>query len=382
MSVIVIAAGGTGGHVFPALALAGELVKRGARSALITDKRGDRYCESFKTNEEQKVAIHIIRAGTLSMCDPIGSLRGLIDVLVGTITARGLLKHLEAGAVVGFGGYPSFPTMTAALQAGLPTMIHEQNAALGRVNQRLARRVKSIALTFPDTQGLSGEDHIRTTLTGTPVRGAIASIGERPYVPPRASGPLNILVLGGSQGAAIFSSVIPEALGHLPIEFISRLKVEQQCREEDQERVHEAYKKVGLDSVTAAFFDDLPSRLKRAHLVIARAGATTVSELQAAGRPAILIPFTHAVRDHQTDNARAITDLGGGWLIKEASFTPESLRKRVAALLTNTDALVRAAGAARGSAKLDATTHLADLAQKLLYQSPRDCSITNREVSR
>ena len=193
---IVLAAGGTGGHVFPALALAAELALRGRQPALITDRRGDRYCAAYAASGAHKFGTHVIRAGTLSARGPFGSLKGLFDILAGTSAARRLLGRLDAGAVVGFGGYPSLPTMLAALRAGLPTLIHEQNAVLGRVNRRLARRVMAIALSFPETRGLGAADQPKTTLTGTPVRAEIAAIGQRDYDPPRDDGPLELLVIG------------------------------------------------------------------------------------------------------------------------------------------------------------------------------------------
>ena len=363
---IVLAAGGTGGHVFPALALATELALRGRQPALITDRRGDRYCAAYTANGAHTFGTHVIRAGTLSARGPFGSLKGLFDILAGTMAARRLLGRLDTGAVVGFGGYPSLPTMLAALRAGLPTLIHEQNAVFGRVNQRLARRVMAIALSFPETRGLGAADQLKTTLTGTPVRAEIAAIGERVYEPPLSDGPLELLVIGGSQGAALFSSTVPAALGQLPPNLKTRLHVIQQCRPEDREKVRAVYEHEGITAETAAFFDDLPVRLDRAHLVVARAGAATVSELQAAGRPSLLVPFARAMVDHQTANARALTDAGGGWLVTESMFTPERLRDQLAALLADPAALARAAAAARGATPRNAAQRLADLTEALI----------------
>lgn len=383
-NAIVLAAGGTGGHVFPALALAAELALRGRQPALITDRRGDRYCAAYAASGAHKFGTHVIRAGTLSARDPFGSLKGLFDILAGTIAARRLLGRLDAGAVVGFGGYPSLPTMLAALRAGLPTLIHEQNAVLGRVNRRLARRVMAIALSVPETRGLGAADQPKTTLTGTPVRAEIAAIGQRDYEPPRDDGPLELLVVGGSQGAALFASIVPAALAGLPASLKLRLSVVQQCRPEDQEKVSAAYDGQEISAETAAFFDDLPMRLDRAHLVIARAGAATVSELQAAGRPALLVPYARAMGDHQSANARALADAGSGWLMTETALTPERLRDQLKELLADPAALARAAGAARAATPRDAAQRLADLTEALIPGQP-DTAATGaggREASR
>lgn len=381
---IVLAAGGTGGHVFPALALAAELALRGRQPALITDRRGDRYCAAYTAHGAHTFGTHVIRAGTLSACDPFGSLKGLFDILAGTMAARRLLGRLDTGAVVGFGGYPSLPTMLAALRAGLPTLIHEQNAVFGRVNQRLARRVMAVALSFPETRGLGAADQLKTTLTGTPVRAEIAAIGERVYEPPLSDGPLELLVIGGSQGAALFSSTVPAALSQLPPNLKTRLHVIQQCRPADREKVRAVYEHEGITAETAAFFDDLPVRLDRAHLVVARGGAATVSELQAAGRPSLLVPLARAMGDHQTANARALADAGGGWLMTEATFTAERLRDQLAALLADPAALARAAGAARGAAPRNAAQRLADLTEALIPGQPdtAETGAAGREAGR
>jgi UDP-N-acetylglucosamine--N-acetylmuramyl-(pentapeptide) pyrophosphoryl-undecaprenol N-acetylglucosamine transferase len=266
---------------------------------------------------------------------------------------------------VGFGGYPSVPTMLAAARLGRPTLIHEQNVVLGRANRLLAPRAHRIATGFAAVRGLRAADRDRAVYTGNPVRPAIGAIGTTPYSPPGET--IELLVVGGSQGARIFGQTVSPALAQLPPELRSRLHIAQQSRQEDGVAVAEALATSGVGFEVKPFFDDMPARLQRAHLVIGRAGASTIAELAAAGRPAILVPYPHALDDHQTANAGEFANVGGGWVIPQSAFTPAVLAERLTALLANPAALAAAATAARGFARDDAAEHLAGLVQSLVH---------------
>jgi UDP-N-acetylglucosamine--N-acetylmuramyl-(pentapeptide) pyrophosphoryl-undecaprenol N-acetylglucosamine transferase len=270
-----------------------------------------------------------------------------------------LLRRLAPAAVVGFGGYPSVPTMLAAAQLGLPALIHEQNAVFGRANRMLAPRAHRIATGFPETQGLRAADRGRTVHTGNPVRPPIQAVGTMPYAPPGET--IELLVTGGSQGAHVFSEIVPPALAMLPAELRQRLHVAQQARPEDKDAVVAQYRELGIAADVDSFFTDMPERLRRAHLVICRAGASTIAELAAAGRPAVLIPYPHATDDHQTANARALAAAGGAWTIVQSSLTAGVLAERIASLLDDAAALTTAAERARGFGRRDAAERLCRL---------------------
>jgi len=359
---IVLAAGGTGGHIFPAEALARELIARGRTVVLVTDRRGKAFGDRLPD-----VATHRIRAGRFDTGGVLGKVAGVADLVLGTFQARRLLKSLAPAAVVGFGGYPSVPTVLAAARLRLPTAIHEQNAVLGRANRLLAPRAGRIATGFATVAMVRDADRARLVHTGNPVRPAVAALRDRePYAPPAAEhGPFEILVLGGSQGARIFSEVVPAALAGLPGELRVRLNVSQQARPEDLERVRSAYAESGIVADLASFFDDVPARLARAHLVIARSGASTLTELVVAGRPAILVPYPHAADDHQSANARVLGEAGAAWVVPQPTLSPESLMQHLTALASAPDALARAAAAARGLGQPDAAGRLADLVLSL-----------------
>lgn len=356
---IVLAAGGTGGHLFPAEALAQELQERGHRLVLVTDRRGAGHSHTLANLET-----HTIRAGTLSggAGKKVG---GLMNIVAGVFQARALLPRLQPHVVVGFGGYPSLPTMLAAARSGAPAAIHEQNAVLGRVNRLLARRVNAIALTFKETERLEPDARKEVVVTGTPVRPEVLSHRDEAYRGPGATGPINLLIFGGSQGANIFSSVVPAALATLEEDQRSRLQVVQQCRAEDLEGVRQAYSDAGIKADLATFYDDMPARMADAHLVIARAGASTICELAAMGRPALLVPYPHATDDHQTVNANAFSETGAGWTVTQAAFSPTDLFGRLNALLSVPHYLEQAAAAARRFAMPDAATRLADFVERL-----------------
>jgi len=347
----VLAAGGTGGHLFPAQALAERLVRHGARVCLLTDRRADAFAEVVPG-----IDIREIRAGRLGG-NPLQSARGVALMAVGFVQARLVLRRLDPEAVVGFGGYPSVPTMLAAIQLGLPSVIHEQNAVLGRANRLLAGRVRRIATGFADTSGLRPADRARAAYTGNPVRPAIAAAAVG-YRPPRAGAPIELLILGGSQGARIFADIVPPALAGLPPALRAALRVSQQARREDCARVAAQLEEAGIAAEVKSFFTDVPERLARAQLAICRAGASTVAELAAIGRPALLVPYPHATDDHQAANARAFAEAGAGWLIPQAGLSAPVLTAILTERLADAAGLAHAAAQARGFACDDAAERL------------------------
>lgn len=359
--LIVLAAGGTGGHVFPAEALARELKGRGYRLALLTDSRGDAYGGALG-----EIDTHRVRAGGIAGKGPIAKIKSVIKLALGTWQARGLLKQMKPSAVVGFGGYASIPTMMAASLAKMPTVLHEQNAILGRANRLLADRARAIAVSFPESRGIPARSQRKVTHTGMPVRSGVLAVRDTPYPSFTDSRPFNILVLGGSQGARILSDVIPEAMGQLTDVLKKRIRITQQCRPEDLEQVRGTYKRLGINAELESFFNDVPERLAAAHLVISRSGASTVAELLAVGRPALLVPYRHAIDDHQSLNAHAVDEVGAGWLIPETDFTAESLASRLESMFGMPMILEKAAEAARKTGRPDATECLADLVEKSL----------------
>jgi UDP-N-acetylglucosamine--N-acetylmuramyl-(pentapeptide) pyrophosphoryl-undecaprenol N-acetylglucosamine transferase len=358
-SIYVLAAGGTGGHLFPAEAVARLLVASGGTVHLLTDRRADAFAASVPG-----VTIDLVRAGQLGG-GPLHAAYGLAELAVGMMQARRLLRRLAPAAVVGFGGYPSVPTMLAAAQLGLPTLIHEQNVVLGRANRLLASRVRRIATGFAATRGLRDADRARAVHTGNPVRPAIHDVGASPYVAPEPGSTIELLVTGGSQGARIFGEIVPAALALLPTQLRGRLHVSQQARPDDKDAVVAQYRDLAIAADIESFFGDMPERLRRAHLAICRAGASTIAELAIAGRPAILIPYPHAMDDHQTANAGEFAASGGGWAIAQPAFTPEALAKQLVSLLADPTALSTAAAAARSFARNDAAARLAALARGL-----------------
>ncbi|NQV82230.1 MAG: undecaprenyldiphospho-muramoylpentapeptide beta-N-acetylglucosaminyltransferase [Rhodospirillales bacterium] len=359
--LVVLAAGGTGGHMFPAQALAVELMERDCRLALITDRRGDAW-----QGDTGAVETYRIRAGGVAGKSLIARLQSGPKLALGTWQARGLLKRLEPKAVVGFGGYASVPTMLAASFGDYPTAIHEQNAVLGRANRLLASRVECIATSFAKAEGLPVNGSARVVHTGMPVRPAVAAMRGHPYPPLTSGGSINLLVIGGSQGARVFSDVVPSALGLLDEDLRGRIQVTQQCRSEDLDRTREQYRKLGLQADLGTFFDDVPERLAAAHLLIGRSGASTVAETLVVGRPAILVPYPHAIDDHQTRNAHAIDEAGAGWLIPEPAFTPPALAARLDSLFGLPAILEKTASVAKDSAAVDAVGRLADMVCTLL----------------
>lgn len=353
---VILAAGGTGGHIFPAASLAEALARRQLRVCLVTDDRGGSFEFADGTIEVRK-----IRAASPSRGGKLGRLKAIGELGIGTLQALAHLKRLDAAIAVGFGGYPSVPTVRAAALLGLPTVLHEQNAVLGRANRFLAPHASCIATSFREMVGLPAEIAARTRFTGNPVRGNVLALRATAYRPIDRSGEIRLLVFGGSQGASVFARVVPEALVSLPRELASRLRVVQQCRADDVESVKARYAANGIAAEILPFFSDLPERMAAAHLVIARSGASTVAELTTIGRPAILVPYPSAADDHQTANARAFEANGAGWLMPEDAFHPESLAARIECLFNIPDRLTEMAEQARAAGTPDAAERLADL---------------------
>ncbi len=356
---VVIAAGGTGGHFFPAEALAEALLARGRRIALMTDARSAGLDSPEFANAERFVLPGAGIAGRGAM-RAAGAAAALA---AGTLRARGLLARLDAAVVVGFGGYPSVAPVlgAAALRRRPPVILHEQNAVLGRANRLLARRADLLALGFADTARVPA--NARRVVTGNPVRAPIRALADVAYLPPDAVSAVHLLVLGGSLGARVFSDVVPAALAALPAAARARLRVVQQARAEDVVRVQAAYAACGIAAEIAPFFTDIADRLAAAQLVIARAGASTVAELAVAGRPALLVPLPIAIDDHQAANAQALQAAGGAWMIRQPEFTAGWLAARLAALFAAPETLAVAAAAARSVARRDAAAALADLVE-------------------
>ncbi|MBF0251627.1 MAG: undecaprenyldiphospho-muramoylpentapeptide beta-N-acetylglucosaminyltransferase [Alphaproteobacteria bacterium] len=357
--LILLTAGGTGGHVFPAEALATALAARGYRLGLVTDKRGQAYGGRLGALDT-----HRINAGGIAGKNMFARLFSVVELARGAWQAWRLIRKLKPAAVVGFGGYASVPAMMAATVTSVPTAIHEQNALLGRANRLLASRVKRIAASFRETKGLTLTALGRIVFTGMPVRAAIREKAGQPLPP--LDGPLGVLVMGGSQGATVLSEVVPAALALLPEGLRARLDVTQQCREEDIDAVRAAYGATGIRAHLASFIDDVPERLARAHVVITRAGASSVAEALCVGRPAILIPYPYAADDHQTHNARAVDAAGAGWLMAQDAFSPATLSARLQGLFEHPETLQQAADRARELARVDAAEALADVVEGLI----------------
>ncbi|HEX3916667.1 MAG TPA: undecaprenyldiphospho-muramoylpentapeptide beta-N-acetylglucosaminyltransferase [Caulobacteraceae bacterium] len=353
----VVAAGGTGGHLFPAQALAQVLVNRGWRVVLATDERAQTLSKDFPA--ERRIPLS---AATFKRGDVLGAPKAGLAILRGVMQARRELKALKPAIVVGFGGYPSLPALMAAISQGRRTIIHEQNAVMGRANRLLASRVTAIGCAFPTLQKAPAAVAARAVVVGNPVRPEIQAIYERPYVAP--DGEVRLLVTGGSQGARLLSETVPKAVARLPAELRARLKVQQQTRAETVEFAKATYAGAGVEAEIAPFFDRMAERLAAAHLVVGRAGASTVCEIAVAGRPAIFIPLKIALDDDQGQNARQLADAGAAEVIREDALSPESLAERLAALLADPAKLSQMAAVAHGVGRPDAADRLADLVEK------------------
>ena len=357
----MLAAGGTGGHLFPALALAQELARRNIIVDLITDMRGDRYGSNFPARNVFQVASDTIRGRS-----PIAAARTGTALAMGVAKSRQIMGDVKPKAVIGFGGYPSLPPMLAARMRGIPTALHEQNAVLGRANKFLAKRVNAIATSFQGVKGIDVGTASKVRFTGNPVRDVVLEWSRQAYEPPAATGPFQLLIFGGSQGAKFFSDTMPEALATYPAEARAALRIVQQAREEDVARVEAAYKQAGIQATVQPFFANLPEAMAQSHLVIGRAGASTVSELCVMGRPSILVPLPHALDNDQLNNARRLHEAGGAIAIEQKDLTPARLADEIGQLLDSPDRLSAMAAAARVSGRPNAVVLLANLVEELM----------------
>lgn len=357
--LVVIAAGGTGGHMFPAQAFAEEMRARGWTIALVTDERGKTYATQFPADWRL-----VVDAATFGSKLPHKLLGSAIKLRKGTADARKNFEKTKPSLIAGFGGYPSYPSLSAARAMGLPIIIHEQNSVLGRVNRLFAKSARIVACGFDRLDRLPPAADDRKRVVGNPVRNPIRAVRDKPYPELADAGPINLLVTGGSQGARIFGEVIPQAVASLPPEQRARLVIVQQARESQLEVVRRAYQEAGVKATVEAFFADMHERLACAHLVIARAGASTVSELAVAGRPAILVPLGIAMDDHQTANAEGMVLGAAADLVPEAKFSAEMLIPLLLERISNAGVLRARAKASWQLGKPNAARDLADLAER------------------
>ncbi|MFN4142054.1 undecaprenyldiphospho-muramoylpentapeptide beta-N-acetylglucosaminyltransferase [Aestuariivirga sp.] len=354
---IVLAAGGTGGHLFPAQALAEELTRRGYAIHLMTDERVRDYGKSFPAAET-----HIVPSATLSLSRPWLVPGRALRLLGGYRTARAILKRVKPMAVIGFGGYPSFPPIIAAARLGIPSCVHDQNAVMGRANRVLARWADAVASSFPDLRGLPAEAQKKLTVTGNPVRGIALAERAAPYP---AFGRFNLLVFGGSQGAQFFGEFMPRVFAAMTAEERAGIRLTQQVRAENMAEVSKAYRELGLDCELNAFFMDMPRRIAEAHLVVCRSGASTIAELGVIGRPAVMVPLPHALDNDQLRNAESFAAAGAGWVHPQASLEPRAFAQFLTSLRSQQGTLQQAAAAALSHGRPDAAERLADLTERI-----------------
>ncbi len=355
MTTIVLAAGGTGGHLYPAEALAEELLRRGHRVVIVTDKRGNAF-----QRLSDRVKIDCVRAATFKP-GIFSKIKSIIDIELGLLQSAALLLKYKPALIVGFGGYPSFPTVLAGQIMGLPTIIHEQNAVLGKANAWLAYAAKKIAVSLPETQGIRPVDRRKVVFTGNPVRADICAVRDKPY--PAPGDIFNIFITGGSQGAKIFSDIVPEAVRRLPEDIKSRLHIVQQSKESD---TAQKYRDAGVRAEVKPFFDDMPERLSACHLFIGRSGASTVAEIAMVGRPALFVPYPGHADQQQKYNAEQIARKDGAWVILQEAFTREMLAQQIEHLAKNPGMLEHAAKAASACGQPEAVMKLADLVEESL----------------
>jgi UDP-N-acetylglucosamine--N-acetylmuramyl-(pentapeptide) pyrophosphoryl-undecaprenol N-acetylglucosamine transferase len=361
--LLVIAAGGTGGHMFPAQALAEEMLARGWRVELATDARGARYAGGFP----EQVPRRVTAAGTLAQGNLMTRAAAPVAIGAGAASSWLRMRRERPAVVAGFGGYPALPALMAATALGIPALIHEQNGVLGRVNRAFATRVPVVACgTWPTVlpEGATGVH------TGNPVRAAVLAHHGATYLQP-GDWPMSLLVIGGSQGAGLFARVVPEALRRLEPALRARLRLAQQVRPEDMDRTTAVYSELGVAAELRGFFEDVPERLSEATLVISRAGASSIADITAIGRPAILIPYAHAADDHQAANARGLVEAGGAFMIREEELTAEGLAGHISAILSDPEGASAMAAASRAAGRPDATDHLAALVEELAQRGRR-----------
>ena len=366
--LVLLAAGGTGGHLFPAEALAEALRRRGIEVDLATDERATRYGRDFPARQT-----HVIPSATIRGRDPVSLVRTAATLASGAMKALLMLRRVRPLAVVGFGGYPTLPPLLAATLRRIPTVIHDANAVMGRANRMLAPRVTAIATSFEGVVAHDGALAKKSTFTGNPLRPMVLAAAAQPYAAPDAAGQFRLLITGGSQGARVMADIVPGAIERLAPALRARLMVVQQARGEDEARVRDAYARLGVNAEVAPFFADLPARIAASHLVVSRSGASTVAELAAIGRPSLLVPLPGALDQDQLANADVLAKAGGALLLRQDDFTPERLAAEIAALADAADAdkLSAMASAAKSAGVLDAADRLADLVLRVANVIPR-----------
>jgi UDP-N-acetylglucosamine--N-acetylmuramyl-(pentapeptide) pyrophosphoryl-undecaprenol N-acetylglucosamine transferase len=352
--LVLLAAGGTGGHLFPAEALAVALQRRDITVDLATDTRAAHF--KFPARN-----VHLIPSATVRGRDPISLARTAFLLTLGTAKAWSLIGRIKPAVVVGFGGYPTVPPLLAASLRNVPTVLHEQNGVMGRANRMLASRVTTIATSFKTLTRLDPNLRKKINFTGNPVRPQVVAVSDTPYAIPARGEPLKLLVFGGSQGAHVMAEIVPAATALLPAELRARLRIVQQARLEDIEQVRDAYERQNVQAECQSFFADLPERMAASHLIISRSGASTVAELAAIGRPAILVPLPHALDQDQLANANVLADAGGAIPIEQKGFTPERLAAELVALADDPERLQTMAQGAKSAGTIDAAERLAHL---------------------
>ena len=357
--LVVVAAGGTAGHLFPAEALAAALVRRGVTVDLATDERATRYGNTFPAR-----TTHVIPSATIRKSNPLTLISAPATIGIGAFRATLLLSGLKPAAVIGFGGYPTFPPLLAANFLKIPTLIHEQNGVFGRANKRLASMVDAIATSFPNVLASHPALAAKATFTRNPVRPAVIEAAKTPFIAP-GEGAFRILVFGGSQGARVMADVVPPAIELLPPALRARLNIVQQTRDEDMKRARDTYARLNVAAEVAPFFTDLPARMAQSHLVVSRSGASTVAELAAIGRPGVLVPLPHALDNDQLVNASTLEKAGGAICIRQTDFTPKRLAAEIEALFAEPSRLAAMAEASKRNGAPDAADRLADLVLKV-----------------
>jgi len=363
--LVLLAAGGTGGHLFPAEALASALKRRGIEVDLATDERATRYGQDFPARET-----HVIPSATIRGRDPLSMAKTVVTLGIGAMKALRLMNRVRPAAVVGFGGYPTLPPVLAATLRRIPTVIHDANAVMGRANRMLSSRVSAIATSFP---GMTLDPPLaaKASFTGNPVRPMVIAAAGEPYPALDERDPIRLLVFGGSQGARVMSEIVPAAISRLNASLRERLHVVQQARQEDLQRVRDTYQRLKVTAEVEPFFSDLPARMAASQLVISRSGASTVAELGAIGRPGILVPLPHALDQDQLANANVLAKAGGAILLKQDDFTPARLAAEIAALAADPARLSAMAAGAKSAGVLDAAERLADLVLRVAGVVPR-----------
>ena len=357
---VLISAGGTGGHMSPAAALAADLKSRGFRVELATDTRGQKFASMF-----DGITIHLVKSGTAGR-GVIGKVKGVFNLIVGLTQAFILVAKLRPNLVIGFGGYPSFPAVCVAQKLEIDTILHEQNAVLGKANVLLAHHAERIAFSWPQTTGLEKEDQLRAVITGNPVRADIEALADVDYDPPVEGGDLKIFVMGGSLGATVFSTILPAALAALPEEQRQRLKIVQQCRESDIEDARQIYEDAKINATLATFFDDVANQVNVAHLFIGRSGASTVAEMAIAGLPALYVPYPHHKDQQQKRNADSVAQRGGAWVLAQDEFTIDVVRDKLQSLLQNPQSLSDTAAHAKECGERNAARKLGNLVAAII----------------